>query len=140
METTKPITECSLDTNVLLRWIIGDDVKHLKLVQDLIEKPSIKKIHLADVVIAEMVWVMQSLYKLDRTEIVEAIEILLNSPKFVLNKSLFAKVVEIYPNKKSLSFVNLMLVFYTQLNQSEPLVTFDTKLSKNFSSILLLKN
>jgi len=140
METTKPITECSLDTNVLLRWIIGDDVKHLKLVQDLIEKPSIKKIHLADVVIAEMVWVMQSLYKLDRTEIVEAIEILLNSPKFVLNKSLFAKVVEIYPNKKSLSFVNLMLVFYTQLNQSAPLVTFDTKLSKNFSSILLLKN
>jgi len=129
---------CSLDTDVLLRWLLGDNQVQLKVVQDLLEKPSIKKIHISDVVVAEMVWVMESLYKLNRNEVVEAIQILIDSPKFVLNKILFTKLVDVYPESLAVSFIDMILVYYAQLNQAQPLITFDKKLSKKFDSVLLI--
>lgn len=134
------LSQCSIDTNVLLRWLLADNQSQASTVQKLLDQPTLKKVHITDIVIAESVWVMQSVYKLERSQIQEALEIILNYPKFNLNKILFIEVLKDYVTRTSVSFVDLMIASYGKLNNSAPVFTFDQKFAKNVEGVILLKD
>ena len=132
------LSVCSLDTNVLLRWILGDNPEQLEIVNKILEAKEIKKIHISNLVLVESVWVMESVYKMDRDQVAEALEVILSYPKFSLEKDLLKQIISIYPTKTRLSFVDIMLAVESKINSHSPLLTFDKKLAKSWDFVYLL--
>ena len=77
-----------LDTNVLVRYLAQDDAKQAVLATRLIEKrlTTSNQGFISLVVVAELCWVLSSLYAATVDELVETLEDLLNTPRFFLEK------------------------------------------------------
>ena len=77
-----------LDTNVLVRYLTQDDAKQAALATRLIEE----KLTVAEqgfislVVVAELCWVLGSLFDATTDELVATMEDLLNTPRFYIEK------------------------------------------------------
>jgi len=131
------IVVCSFDTNIILRWILGDNLKQLKLINNILESTNFKKAYISDVAILECVWVMQSVYKMDRSRIVENLEAIISYPKFVLNKSLFKSTIPLYLSSAKISFADCYLAASAESHNTN-LLTFDKDLNKNVESVVLV--
>lgn len=122
--------EVSFDTNLLIRWILQDVPEQAALVIAILKDPTIKQIHIADMAIAEVVWILSSPrvgYK--RAEIVEILDILFSHPKASYNRALIDKVLPFYVSHPAISFVDACLASYAELAGNQ-LLTFDRKLSR----------
>lgn len=134
---SKNLTICSFDANLLLRWLLNDNIEQAGLVQNILDNPTLKKVDIADITIAECVWVMQSVYKMTREQIAEGLEIVLTYPKFMLNKTLFREILPTFVQNTQVSLVDLMLQQYAGCNGG-PLLTSDRKLASASSNVLLI--
>ena len=77
-----------LDTNVLVRYMAQDDPKQSAVATHLIEKelsPS-EPGFISLVVLAELCWVLTRLYSASADELIAAVEDLLNTPQFHLDR------------------------------------------------------
>lgn len=128
----------SLDTNVILRFILRDNSEQCLKVQDLLMRQNVVY-EVADLVITEAVYVMQSVYRLSREKIVDGLQKLLWFPEIEYNKNLFEVVFPMYLASPKLSFNDCCLAGYATLNQAEPLWTFDKALAKASGTAKLLK-
>lgn len=70
----------AVDTNVLVRLVVGDDPKQGRAAQRLLlqARRSGESVYVADAVLCELVWVLTSRYKLNRTACASALEALLD--------------------------------------------------------------
>ena len=77
-----------LDTNVLVRYLAQDDAKQAALATRLIEKEldPTRQGFISLVVVAELCWVLSSLYGATMNELVATIEDLLGTPRFCMEK------------------------------------------------------
>ena len=77
-----------LDTNVLVRYLAQDDAKQAVLATRLIEKrlTTSNQGFISLVVVAELCWVLSSLYAATMDELVATLEDLLNTPRFFIEK------------------------------------------------------
>ena len=77
-----------LDTNVLVRYLAQDDAKQAALATRLIEKrlTTTSQGFISLVVVAELCWVLSSLYAATMHELVATLEDLLNTPRFFIEK------------------------------------------------------
>ncbi len=74
-----------LDTNVLVRFIVSDDVAQSAVATKIIESLSAESPGFIPlVVVAELVWVLQFSYECDKTEIVTVLERLLRSSELLV--------------------------------------------------------
>jgi len=119
----------SLDTNIILRLILGDNPGQCRKVQDLFMRMNVSY-HVADLAVTEAVYVMQNVYGLSREKIVEGVEKLESFPGLNYNRSLFELVLPMFLAQPKLSFNDCCLAGYAALNQAEPLWTFDKALAK----------
>jgi len=77
-----------IDTNVLVRYLIKDDPKQTNKAVALFRSLSpTNKGFISLVVIIESIWVLESVYKMDKTLIKEAILKLLKSPRLVIQST-----------------------------------------------------
>jgi predicted nucleic-acid-binding protein len=60
----------AVDTNVLLRLIVGDDIEQLNVVEELL---AAEDIYLLATVVLELEWVLRSRYRFDRKQISDAL-------------------------------------------------------------------
>lgn len=127
----------SLDTNIILRLILGDMPNQCRKIQGLLMRPNIKY-HVADLAITEAVYVMQSSYGLSREKIVDGIQRLLGFPRINYNHALFDRVFPMYLQCPKLSFNDCCLAGYAALNEAEPLWTFDRDLAKQSGTAKML--
>ena len=77
-----------LDTNVLVRYLAQDDAKQAALATRLIEKrlTTTSQGFISLVVVAELCWVLSSLYAATMDELLATLEDLLNTPRFCIEK------------------------------------------------------
>ena len=77
-----------LDTNVLVRYLAQDDAKQAVLATRLIEKrlTTTNQGFISLVVVAELCWVLSSLYAATMDELVATLDDLLNTPRFFIEK------------------------------------------------------
>ncbi len=75
-----------LDTNVLVRYLAQDDAKQAALATRLIEKEltATQQGFISLVVVAELCWVLSSLYGATVDELVATVEDLLTTPQFFM--------------------------------------------------------
>ena len=119
-------TRESLDTNVILRLVLRDVPEQCLKIQDLLMRMYIRY-DVADLAITEAVYVLQKQYT--RAEIVEHLERVLDLPNINANFALWKRVFPAFLEHPQLSFNDCCLAAYAELNESEPLWTFDKKLA-----------
>lgn len=112
-----------IDTNILLDWLLDRNTDRTKQVDQLIERS--RELQVADVAIVEMVYVLESVYRLPRTAIVSNVRKVLNEPVFNCNRVMFGRAINTYGEYPAISFVDSCLLQYAELQNALPLWTFD---------------
>lgn len=126
----------SLDTNILVRLVVGDVPAQTHLVETLMTQAA--KFDVADIVIFELVFVLEKLYFFSRADIIESVSSIIRNKKINSNRKLFESMLSMYLENPKLSFVDCTLPEYARLNKAEPLFTFDQKLAKTYDTVTLL--
>ena len=77
-----------LDTNVLVRYIMQDDAKQAAKATELIENLSAETPGFVTLVsVVELVWVLSSSYQLNRSQLVQVLEVLLRSKQLLVDQA-----------------------------------------------------
>jgi predicted nucleic-acid-binding protein len=122
----------ALDTNVLIRYLVQDDPPQARKAAVYIEGAAAAgdQILISHIVLCETVWVLDSAYGYDRTEIAGAIEKLLQSATFVFEaKDVVSGAFEEYRSTK-VDFADCLIGLSHRSLGCEPTATFDTALRK----------
>ena len=127
----------SLDTSVIVRVLVCDNEpayeKSLKLLnQDL-------TFVISDLAISESIYVLETIYKKSRAEISDLFLFFLGryDSKIQYNHDLTVAVFPFYLKHPKLSFNDCCLATLAELNNAEPLFTFDKKLAAQHPSAKL---
>ncbi|MBR0480753.1 PIN domain-containing protein [Candidatus Saccharibacteria bacterium] len=120
----------TLDTNVILRYILRDNEKHFSRASRLLNDQRFIKFRATDAALIETVHVLEFCYKLPREYIRDqitdflSIETIVSSPDFNIPIAL-----SLYANRPKLSFMDCYLASETEKSGASPLWTFDKKLA-----------
>ena len=123
----------SLDTNLLIRLVLGDVPEQVEAVEKLLKPGSIFDV--SDIAIFEMVYVLEKVYKQPRDIISQNVYSIINHTCINSNRKIFAVSLPLYIDNTKLSFVDCALTKYAEINKATPLYTFDADLAKACSPI-----
>jgi predicted nucleic-acid-binding protein len=130
----------AIDTNILIRFLTGDDERQAQKAYLFIKDAESKKsvIFVPLLVVLEMIWVLESVYDISRKVILESISDLLLMPvfKFDQRPTIQQFVHSALGNKYDLS--DLLIAHSAKTNSCESVITFDKKAAK-FGLFELLK-
>ena len=121
-----------IDTNILIRFLVGDDKQQTKIVYNIFKKIESDKdeLFVPLLVILELIWVLESVYEISKTEILDSISELLLMPilKFEHQSVLQQFTNAGQSNKYDLS--DLLIAHSAKMQGCEKVITFDKKASK----------
>ncbi len=121
-----------IDTNILIRFLIGDDRKQAKKVYNLFKNVEATKneLFVPLLVILELIWVLESVYEIPRNAILDSINDLTLMPilKFEHQSTLQQFIHAAHGNKYDLS--GLLIAHSAKSLGCERIITFDNKASK----------
>ena len=126
-----------IDTNILVRYLTEDDPSKANDVKRLLLAAAQGGIRLLipSVVIAELVWVLQSFYKLDRGEIVPLLTAILHTRGVeVSDKAIVSDAIAMYGDGP-IDFIDAWVVAYAKEVDARTIYTFDRKHFKGIDGI-----
>ncbi|MEW6714234.1 MAG: PIN domain-containing protein [Nitrospirota bacterium] len=126
-----------VDTNVFLRFFVRDSESFYQKAKDLFEKTEKGQVKLetSDLVIAEIVWVLESYYGFSRTEIKEVVETILETKNLkVANHLRVKEAVHLYFTGK-MDFIDACNIAYMRAKDYKKVATFDVKHFKNIEGV-----
>ena len=130
----------ALDTNAIVRMLIEDDEEQAKAVKDIVklaEKDS-KQILVLSEVLIETVWVLESVYKCARNEVVNFLETLISNSVFIFKDSLIIRSA-IKQYKQGEDFADLIIVGQAKKQNAKKFFSFDKRLQKLFPDYVVEK-
>lgn len=121
-ESERPLL---LDTNLIVRYLTGDPPQQAALAKRLLEGP--RPLLVSEVILAECVFVLTSVYRMPREAVVDALCDLLqrrNLEPLALSKRLAIEALGLCRDSKRVSFADALL--WARARQSGlPVATFD---------------
>jgi predicted nucleic-acid-binding protein len=129
-----------VDTNVFLRFFVRDSETFYEKAKELFEKAETgeAKLETSDLVIAEIVWVLESYYDFTRTEIGEVIDTILETRNVkVVNHARVKEAIGLYASGKK-DFVDAYNISYIRTRGCKKMATFDIKHFKNIEGVVSL--
>jgi predicted nucleic-acid-binding protein len=123
------MTTCFVDTNLFIRYLTNDDPVKAERVELLLREAAAGKVRLvtAEMVIAEVVWVLELSYGLKSAEVAPLIRaILATSGLDVLNAPLVARGLEYYETK-NIDFIDGYIAAVMEKQGITELYSFDRK-------------
>jgi len=130
----------ALDTNAIIRMLIEDDKIQADRVKRSIRKAqkNSEQILILTEVLIETVWVLESVYKCLKSEIIDYLEMLNSIPLFLIPENLpmrgiFAQYL------KGADFADLVVVYQAKNKQARNILSFDKKLQKRFPGFVVEK-
>jgi len=126
-----------VDTNVFLRFFVRDVESLYQKAKELFEKAEKGEIKLdtSDLVIAEIVWVLESYYDFSKAEIKEVVDTILETKNIkVANHARVKEAVHLYAAGK-MDFIDACNIAYIKAKDYKKVATFDTKHFKNIEGI-----
>ncbi|MEX0895559.1 MAG: PIN domain-containing protein [Patescibacteria group bacterium] len=124
-----------IDTNVLLRFLVGDNAQQYEQARSWLKEAEQgkRKIKISSVVIAETCYVLESFYKKSRTSIAEVFELFLSQKWLeVEDRDVMLAIWEQY--RKKLRFVDSYLLVKAKLRGVD-ILTFDAALLKVYKEL-----
>ena len=92
-----------LDTNIFIRFLTNDIPQKAEACEKIFKKAVEKKetLFTTDLVIAEIIWVLESIYELQKEEVQDKVEKILNTPNLICpHKDLILSALAIYSEKR----------------------------------------
>ncbi len=130
----------ALDTNAIIRMLVEDDKIQANSVKRAIRKAqkNNEQILILTEVLIETVWVLESVYKCLKSEIIDYLEMLNSIPLFLIPENLpmrgiFAQYL------KGADFADLVVVYQAKNKQARHILSFDKKLQKRFPGFVVEK-
>lgn len=117
-----------VDANIFLRFLLRDDHKKAERCKKLFEKAKKGKIRLftSDLVIAEVVWTLESFYKLSKKEVSENVRRLLTLENLgISGASLLIEALVIY-EEKNIDFIDAYNYILMLRGGLEGIASYDT--------------
>jgi predicted nucleic-acid-binding protein len=123
----------AIDTNILVRFLVGDDELQAKKVYNIFKKVESDKgeLFVPLLVVLELIWVLESVYEISRKEIVESIRELLLMPILKFEQ---LTILQQFTRNALESRYDLadLLIAHSAIEQGcETIITFDKKASKS---------
>ena len=118
----------SLDTNILLRLILGELPEQSLAIEKLLAAGG--SFVVTDSAIFEMVYVLEKLYSLPRARVVENVQTIIRNEQFICSRILLEQIIDLYLLESKLSIIDCALTRYAESSNSLPLFTFDKALAK----------
>ncbi len=118
-----------VDTNVFLRFFVQDVETQYEKARALFEKAEAGKIKLetSELVIAEIVWVLESFYGFSRKEIADVLATLLSSRNLrIANHARISDAVGLYA-VSAMDFIDACNIAYMKSKEYARVATFDSK-------------
>jgi len=117
----------AVDTNVLVRLLVRDDLDQVKVAESFIA-PGAWVSHL---VLAEALWVLYAVYDRTAEHIAAAVDRLLNHKELTIQDAeVVANALEQFKKRPSLGFTDCLVLEIARKAGHIPLGTFDRNLSK----------
>jgi predicted nucleic-acid-binding protein len=117
----------AVDTNVLVRLAVRDDTRQVEAAEDLVSGGA----WVSKLVLLEFVWVLTSVYGFGRSEIGNAVEILLNHAQLTVEESeVVASALQQYRKAGSVRFSDCLVLEVARKVGHLPLGTFDRELGR----------
>jgi predicted nucleic-acid-binding protein len=127
----------SLDACCILRWLLQDiPEQEQQAVHKLLSSPG--HYHLADTTLMEVVYVLEKIYNQERYFIASCLNLIHSLNQINCNRALISNVIPYYTGNSSVSFADCCAAVYAELNEAEPLLTFDKKLAAKLPQAELL--
>lgn len=121
-----------IDTNIIVRLIVGDDPKNYQKAKKLISRKN-KTFVFEDAAMMEVVYVLSGKqYNYSRKNIATGINFIASFKNIYFNKGLIEDALNLYVKHPKLSFVDCYLAAATAITQEKPLWTLDKSLIKSF--------
>ncbi len=126
-----------VDTNVFLRFFVRDVETFYQKAKELFERAEKGEIKLetSEMVIAEIVWVLESYYDFSKQEIKTVIDAILDTKNIkVLNHARIKEAIDLYASGK-MDFIDAYNISYIRTSGYKKVATFDIKHFKNVEDI-----
>lgn len=130
----------ALDTNALVRLLVEDDKKQAEAVQKTVvfaEKNALQVLIIPEVLI-ETVWVLESIYRCTRDDILDFLKMLVSTTTFtVVDSTVIRAAIRQY--KKGGDFADLLIVGQAKKHRAAYFFSFDKKLQNIFPGYVVEK-
>jgi len=116
-----------VDTNIFLRFLTNDDPVRADACEELFTRAVTgkEKLFTSELVIAEIVWVLESYYELDKNEIRVKIEKILNTKNlYCPNKEVILHALAAY-DEKNIDYIDAYNAFLIKLAGITELYSYD---------------
>ncbi len=121
-----------VDTNLFIRYLTEDDPVQTDAVESLFIKVKEGKetVQTSVLVIVEIVWVLESIFKKSRDEIKEMIQKIINTQNLVVeNRDILLQGLEIY-SQKNIDFVDAYHAVFLKSTGEKIIYSFDQDFDK----------
>jgi predicted nucleic-acid-binding protein len=118
-----------IDTSVILRLLVKDDSAKVRSALALIKTADEKglTLYLPPIVIFEIVWVLEKVYKYGRGQIREIVEAILNTPQLtIIDEKIFRDALAAY-EKKNIKFADAVMGYWGIAEGVNIAYTYDEK-------------
>ncbi|HRN29881.1 MAG TPA: PIN domain-containing protein [Terrimesophilobacter sp.] len=126
----------TLDTNVVLRWLLDDIAEQTAAADALIASGA--ECVVPDVVVIETVYVLEKVMSLTRETVIAAIETIFVVSNARLDRTLWRQALDDYAAYPKLSISDTYLGALARDTRQLPLFTFDQKLASQVEGAALL--
>ena len=116
-----------LDTNIFIRFLTDDVPEKVDACEEIFKKAVEKQetLFTTDLVIAEIVWVLESFYELPKNEIQDKVEKILNTPNLICpHKDLILSALILY-SEKNIDYIDACNASILKENGIEELYSYD---------------
>ncbi len=123
------MTKLFVDTNVFLRFLTNDDPVKAKRAETLFRQAIKNQIHLITsiLVIAEIIWTLESFYHLSKADIASKVETILNTPNlFCSEADMVVMALDLYV-QENMDFIDAFHAYNLQAQGLSQIATYDHK-------------
>ena len=122
----------AIDTNILIRFLVKDDIKQAELVyQQFIQAEKEKQAFFVPLlVVLELIWVLQSAYKISDQDIVSTLSDLLQMPVLKFEAPAILHQFINSANKTNFDLSDVLIAHAALFSECQKVLTFDEKASK----------
>ncbi len=123
----------ALDTNIIVRFFVADDQVQTKKVYEIFKSAEIKKtpLFITILVILETIWVLESVYKISRTNIIAVFRNLSLLPFIKFEKNDVIQSFLQNAEKTSFDLSDLLIAYSSKNEKCKSILTLDKKASKH---------
>ena len=138
MDKTKRIV---IDTNLLIRYLVNDDPRKAQVVDALLKKAASGEIQilLPAIVIAELVWVLESFYRMKAAEIADLVDSILNTPGLTVSENEIVRSALKRYKTQGVDFIDAWIASYARGNGIQEIHTFDKKHFKGIEDVNVIQ-